>query len=113
MSSEIELLHSHLSGSKGRGLSCANVIDVGKVLARFVLFNQQLILSHGFTRKGHSDANCQREAFGNSYDNNGDRSSKGSDQLLEGGIGKEVIAFVEHDFQHNEEDHEDEGDEAG
>lgn len=111
--SEIELLHSHLSSGEGRGLTCANVIDVSKVLAGFVLFNQQLVLSHSFTRKGHSDANSQREAFGNSNDNNGYRSSEGSDQLLEGGIGKEVVALVEHDLQHNEEDHEDEDDEAG
>jgi hypothetical protein len=68
----IELLDSHLGSGERASLACADVVDEGEVLTRIILFNQQIVLSHGFSRKGHGDAHCQGETLG--YSHNHDRN---------------------------------------
>jgi len=65
----IVLLDSHLSSGERASLARADVVDEGEVLACIILFNQQIVLSHGFSRKGHSDTHCQGETLRNSHNN--------------------------------------------
>ena len=68
----VEFLDSHLGSGESASLSSADVVDVGKILASIILFNQQLVLMHFFSRKGHGNTDGKGETFWNSNDNNGD-----------------------------------------
>jgi hypothetical protein len=110
--SVIEFLDCHFGGSERAGLARADVVDEGKVLTRFILFNQQIVVSHSSARKGHGNAHCQGETLGDSYDHNRNRGCESSDKLLKGGIGKEIVIFVEHNLHHDKEYLEDKDDET-